>query len=771
MKIIVFFAVCMLIFLSAIVFSVDMLKNPNFFMDNAVITGWAANGNVKITSQGGYGNKSCAVLESDNNISVQSLGQSVKINSSYPHLYEFSAWYKCSSDIDDFGDLWLYSDIFYRDGTNAWGPYIMADRNNKNWQKLTLKVIPTKPVDRVDLLILYRNSKGRVLVSAPEFKEIAPQIISLGAERLADSKLKLNAYYDFPANYVIKALNSKSNPMEFSGFDRKIDIVLPANCDNIKIISNNKFETSKNIAVKKYNYTYWTDSSFNRVFLDDVKPFSASNTIKLECARGEYESAQIALRAVNQDLSNISVEMPDLKNGQNVILKTNLCYNILGYVNLSEQAEQIIPDGEYRVSTKRPQTERLGTNWWGDILLNNQSFSVKSGETQPVWFTFYIPKDTVPGVYKGNVIITGDGIDNSIKIPINIKVHDFIIPDKTTIKTAFATMDGFIKKFHKTDLTVARHNYIDYLSSHRLNFDDITRADIPDINDLKYQKDRGGNYYTLLNVAEKAKPEDDWVCFMELPAYDDAFIERFMTRLEEIYPKLESAGLLENAYVYGFDERQAEYRPVIKKIFGLIKERFPKLKTITTAMFYDRVNPADYNVDAYVPIVGLYNKKQHMEFVNSGGEMWWYVCGANNFHIEAPLVEGRLLFWQTYLYDIKGLLYWGTNVWDRADNNRVISSDEGNKIIWDTSTGSCHGDGRMLYPGENNMPLGSPRIDAIRDGIEETEIIFAYEKAFGKTAAHKLVKSVTSSTVDINRDLKHVYKIKAYMLSELDSLK
>ena len=758
----------------------NFLKNPNFNLDKDIITGWNKLGNPKIITDNNISGN-CVYMSSDNNSTTMGIDQFVITDDwSFPSNYRYSALFKCGKDIDENGDLWLYSDIYYKDGTHTWGPYSIVDRSNHDWQKITLDIITGKPVEKLYFLIIFRNAKGSVTITNPsiEIIEDIETCVTFSAEKLSDNRVIVSGAYDFISKYDIKIFGKDSNYVDFSGTGKNLKFELPAGfCeDEIKLdikTNENKTKTITIKNIKNEDLKWWVESSFKRIFLDTLKPEYPTTSIDLFCAKNEFESAQIALRAVNKDLNDLKIQFSDLKSGKNIISKNNLTYNPVGFIYVTSNRYGVFQDGEHKISLYVPYLEKTESDWWGDILLETKDINIKSGDTLPIWITAYIPKDTASGEYTGTINVFG--ADEKIEIPIKINVYNFTIPDKGTIKTAFATMDGFLKKFYKENIDKARENHIDYLYNHRLNFDDITRADFPKVEDLKKVDDKL-NYFTLINVAEKAKPEDDWVCFMELEAYNDEFISRFTEKLDKIYPELVKAGLADKAYVYGFDERQAEYRPVIKKIFGIIKERYPQLKTITTAMFYDRVNPMDYNVDAFVPIIGQYAQKQHDDFVNAGGEMWWYVCGDQSFAIECPLVEGRLIFWQTYLNDIDGFLYWGTNVWDRDNNNRTIGNDEGYKIDWDVSTGSCSGDGRMLYPGNNETPLGSPRIEAIRDGLEETEIMFAYEEVFGKENVKEMLRPVIQGKFNFSRDgnffgkLEMLYNIKKEMLEKLNEL-
>ena len=103
-----------------------------------------------------------------------------------------------------------------------------------------------------------------------------------------------------------------------------------------------------------------------------------------------------------------------------------------------------------------------------------------------------------------------------------------------------------------------------------------------------------------------------------------------MDMLEEAVPRLKEAGLLEGAYVYGFDECEENEYAAIADIFGEIKRRWPEVKTMTTAYDYTyglKTGLADV-VDVWVPLTMKYDEMlANVGLARARGEdVWWYVC-------------------------------------------------------------------------------------------------------------------------------------------------
>ena len=75
-----------------------------------------------------------------------------------------------------------------------------------------------------------------------------------------------------------------------------------------------------------------------------------------------------------------------------------------------------------------------------------------------------------------------------------------------------------------------------------------------------------------------------------------------------------------------------------------------------------------------------------------GNSMWWYVCCSPqypyaNFFSTYQGTMTRVLFWQQYMYNVDGVLYWAVNDWQGGAEWRTMDC------------GFAYGDGRLVYCG------------------------------------------------------------------------
>jgi hypothetical protein len=146
----------------------------------------------------------------------------------------------------------------------------------------------------------------------------------------------------------------------------------------------------------------WTDDSLNKNFKNTLKPYNANNIINFDAARNEYESAQILLRS-DSKFSIKTLSFTNLKNETSTISSTCIKYNFQDYI--------LFNDG---IS-------------YPDPLLNTSSIEVNENETQGIWITVYIPKETPSGKYTGKAaVLTSEG---DFEVDFNLNVYPVQLPD------------------------------------------------------------------------------------------------------------------------------------------------------------------------------------------------------------------------------------------------------------------------------------------------------------------------------------------------------
>jgi hypothetical protein len=207
---------------------------------------------------------------------------------------------------------------------------------------------------------------------------------------------------------------------------------------------------------------------------------------------------------------------------------------------------------------------------------------------------------------------------------------------------------------------------------------------------------------------------------------------------------LRGHGWLPLAYVYGFDEVRPDEYDELKTAFSAVRKAVPELRRACTVAPNEAL---EGTVDIWVPLTASFDPRAAEKRRKAGDEVWWYICAGPwhpycNWFIDYPATDARVLFWQTFKYGVTGFLYyeiamWRTNLITQpsADGTQIPPEEEevrraieqGKRwpdIPWNTFTFSHYnGDGLLIYPGKQQTPLPSVRLEVIRDGIEDYDLL------------------------------------------------
>ncbi|MBR6676674.1 MAG: DUF4091 domain-containing protein [Clostridia bacterium] len=145
-------------------------------------------------------------------------------------------------------------------------------------------------------------------------------------------------------------------------------------------------------------------------------------------------------------------------------------------------------------------------------------------------------------------------------------------------------------------------------------------------------------------------------------------------------------------------------------------------------------------------------------------KMWTYLAGCNNQYtyahhlIESTGIQTKMLFWQCYQNDITGYLFYYANEWNPAV---VDTTDTGalTMLEWCPGVGTYEGKynifgAGVLFYAPNHAKgirglkyVGSVRIEHMRDGIEEYQMLTMLEDYIGEKETKDLVGKVSTNVV------------------------
>ena len=175
-------------------------------------------------------------------------------------------------------------------------------------------------------------------------------------------------------------------------------------------------------------------------------------------------------------------------------------------------------------------------------------------------------------------------------------------------------------------------------------------------------------------------------------------------------------------------------------------------------------------LDIWCPLANQYEGRR-ADFESArrdcGDEVWYYTCcfpGGNwlNRFLDFELLRPVLLGWGGGLYDLGGFLHWGLNQYpasqDPFKQSCVPNWGGGNSTL-------PAGDTHIVYPGTNG-PWPSLRLEAMRQGMEDFELIRYVRYVLDDEEIKALLKPVIRSFCDYTKDLA-VYRASRRRLLEI----
>ncbi len=702
--------------------------------------------------------------------------QVITLDPPLQHAFRVSGWAR-AENAEVARDFDVYLDVHYADDTPLWGQIARFQPGTHDWQYSEWTFEVSKPVKAIEVHVLFRQAKGTAW-----FDDIRVELtpFELRYERLwagayGGASLLYGGNTSLPAAWKATISGPQGTVFETAADSMPVRVEWQAAAaagaawaaavaDRLRIVATDSLrgETLEKVYPLTLDaraapraYAVWTESSMRRVLPSSLPAAPPGRPVaRLALAANEYESFQVVvLPLAGGELRNVGVEISDLvaAAGTARIRQSDIEWQQVGYVRV----EKVWPHPAYPEAV---------AGWWPDPLLPVESVSVPAGFAQPLWVTVHAPAGTPPGDYAGTVTLRPPG-QTATEVAVQVTVYGVTLPVRGHLKTAFALMDGYLEKLYGTPLKPElRQAYGDFVLRHRLNPDDISRTAPPALEDLQRYRDQGLNAFNILNLVEE-RGARTWVCWSPETVYTAAFKQRLTERLDPYVAALRREGLTERAYIYTFDERGKEFFPIIREYFGMIKERYPEIPTLTTA--YVPQDPAvmrDLRVDWNCPVSSVYQFEQAEACRAAGLQVWSYIClGPRypyaNWLADDPLIEARLIWWQAFHQKLDGFLYWGLNIWDRRNNDRPVDPAAGPLLQWSITTGApgtewerLHGDGELLYAGVAG-PLGSIRLANIRDGLEDYEYLWLLaQSAGGVEGARTACLPVTSSLTQFSRD-------------------
>ncbi|MGQ9729504.1 MAG: glycoside hydrolase domain-containing protein, partial [Candidatus Fervidibacter sp.] len=456
--------------------------------------------------------------------------------------------------------------------------------------------------------------------------------------------------------------------------------------------------------------------------LPDIVP---TQEIVLHAARGEGESAQLLIAALERHLENVKVSFTPLVGPKGFLVFPKA--NLVGYVPVQNPTL-----GGFGVAGRYP-----------DPLLPMTTFDVPQGEHRSVWLTVWVPQDAISGSYEGAVIVEPQNLPPT-KLKVQLRVYPVTLPAQSFLKTCVLIWDYKARQVYGDAWTPEKSKRF-YELCLRYRFtpppplpwgkvfvrqpDGKWTANWDEFDsEVEAWMERGATAFSIAGVLRwgtKPPPENER--------------EEVAAKLRLLGEHLKSKGWSERFYFYVFDEPSTSEFVNIESLCRFVHRHAPELNILLTSGYgatgaYRTHAPtpdgAFYRalanfINIWVPHIDCFDEPFLRERKKTGDQVWMYVCIStvgktypDIWRIDWTGTAHRAIGWWLWRYGCDGFLYWCVNYWtdDKGKTFDLFSNP--------TAYPGGNGEGFLFYPDpQKGEPIPSVRAEIFRDGIEDYDLL------------------------------------------------
>ena len=386
---------------------------------------------------------------------------------------------------------------------------------------------------------------------------------------------------------------------------------------------------------------------------------------------------------------------------------------------------------------------------WPDAIAPVEKFDLEANELTNILVRFTSDRETDAGKYVFVLALKDGNGETVFEYKVRIKVWNFALPEKYVINTAMGLKRDQIARMHGvTDPEEIQRLYENYyelllkfrVSAYQLPYDMLDeRADqfMSDPRVTSFVLNSHADDETLKKYHAKLSTNPDWMAKATFYPIDEPL-------------NMEHLGTL-----IARSER-------LKRLCPGVRRTSPFFRNIQFNKDTDEIDILLANCDLLCPKITCYNdefiyripgqKEKSGSFASrmenaqaEGKQVWQYVCWEPgkpyaNMYVDESGLDHRILFWQQHMVGATGFLYWSVTHW------RSVSDPWTNMATVPELSPNIFGDGSLLYNGNKvgiNGGCASVRLEAVRDGLEDCEMLKIADEVLGREWVLAKVNAVT----------------------------
>jgi hypothetical protein len=396
---------------------------------------------------------------------------------------------------------------------------------------------------------------------------------------------------------------------------------------------------------------------------------------------------------------------------------------------------------------------------------------------QPVWLQVTVPYGTTPGTYNGSVVVAADG--TRTPVPLTVTVAAVTLPQQNQVAGSLLTAFNFSPQSYSNkaaslygvspDSTLP--GLFSFFASYRLSpnswgYGNPNKAS-GYTSDKRWWLDKTGQMIAAAD--QPSQFASMWIPISNNRWTPSTYVggrspykpQTWCSYLKSVHGFWQNHGWVNSyPYLYGMDEPGAAGFRTVERQAKVTHSCFPGSHVLVTgrptAQNHFLWNGGSDDVDVWAVLAsryygeytnpslsrrGISHANQEMRLINAarrhGKQIWTYTYDASShstpgFMATEPASDPRVFVDWAAFEGITGLLYGeGTTVYGKA--NPLVSNDK------------AKGSYVLIYPGKNG-PIASARLEVLREGIEDWEILNVVRNRHGSAAVRKLLSGLFSTT-------------------------
>ena len=386
--------------------------------------------------------------------------------------------------------------------------------------------------------------------------------------------------------------------------------------------------------------------------------------------------------------------------------------------------------------------------------------SIRPNENQAIWIEVYVDRARTAGIYKGTIELRADGARR--QVPIELEVFDFTLPDENSMHAMLYYSSDQPALYHGRNLDAEYHRFA---HRHRVElvhaYDEARlQAAWDRFSGADYTRDRkyegpGTGVGNVVVPRTFYGPGSDFDDRASAWAKSDAW----MTLLGQKLPRAIT-------FLYMPDEPRPDAYPRILKLAENIHSNPGPGRALPIFVTSRYVEPLDAAIDIWssgpkgFPLDRVASERAR------GRQYWFYNGGrpaGGAITIDAPATDARATIWAAFKHDVRVYFYWYAVHWRHNSQKQ----GERNQNVWaDTITfdnrkqteksiddqGYIHGDGVLMYPGEERLhpaedrgiagPIATVQLANFRRGLQDHQYLTMARKLGLNTLVDEVLAAI-----------------------------